>query len=57
MAYRVQTGSFTVVAPSPQAALRIHEKFAEDDPNAFISDMNGSPLNVERLREIAQNAE
>lgn len=57
MAYRVQAGSLTIVVRSPQEALRLHDTFVEDGgSDTFISDMNGSPLNLERLRdEVREN--
>jgi hypothetical protein len=50
MPYRVQAKSLIVVVPTLSEALRIFDTLADGNPTAFISDINGGMLNVDKIR-------
>jgi hypothetical protein len=52
MPFLVRTGSLTVVVQSPSEANRVRDELLSDDtPDVIITDMSGSPVDIDRLLE------
>jgi hypothetical protein len=52
MAFLVRLGSLTIVTPTVFEAVKTYEKFEADGEPPIVLDMEGSLVDVERLRGI-----
>jgi hypothetical protein len=54
MAYRVRSGTLTVIAVSVTEALKMRERLLGDGSDVIITDMSGMPLLETLLADIAR---
>jgi len=55
MPYQVRSGSFTIIAPTSLAAIKLYDQLtltADNDDRVFINDMEGRTIDPNTLRSV-----